>query len=131
MTAIPPAVRAWHALVADPTRDGLAALLAPDAVFHSPAVHTPQKGAQLTFAYFWAALQVLGPTLVYDHEWYDEGSAVLRFTATVGGLDLGGVDIIRWDASGRLVEFTVMVRPFKALQALVAAMGAELERQQS
>lgn len=122
----PAPVRAWHDLVAAPSEDRLREILAPDVVFHSPAVHTPQEGADRTFAYLWAALQVLGPTLEYRHVWTDESSAVLRFTAVVGDKDVSGVDILRWNADGRLVEFTVMVRPLKALQALVVAMGAQL-----
>lgn len=125
----PAAIRAWHDLVAAPDPQKLRDLLASDVVFCSPAVHTPQAGPDLTFAYLWAAVQVLGPTLRYRHEWYDEHSAVLRFTATVDSLDVEGVDIIRWDGDGRIVEFTVMARPFKGLQALITAMGAQLGMQ--
>ena len=122
----PAAVQAWHAFVTDPTPAGLRALLADDAVFRSPAVHTPQEGAELTYAYLWAAVQVLGPTLVYRHEWYDEHSAVLRFNATVDGLEVDGVDIITWNEDDKITEFAVMTRPFKGLQALIHAMGAAL-----
>lgn len=122
----PNAIRAWHALVARPDPDALRALLAPGVVFRSPAVHTPQEGAERTFAYLWAAIQVLGPGLDYRHEWHDENSAVLMFTAVVDGLTVEGVDIIRWDADDRIVEFTVMARPYKGLQALIGAMGRQL-----
>ena len=53
------------------------------------------------------------------------------FTATIDGRDVSGVDIIEWDEAGRIVDFTVMARPFKGLQALITAMGAELEKQKS
>jgi hypothetical protein len=89
-------------------------------------VHTPQEGKELTTAYLRAALVVLGPTLAYQHEWYDESSAVLEFTAELDGLTVHGVDMIRWDGSGRITEFTVMVRPFKALQKLMELMVAQL-----
>lgn len=128
-THIPPTVAAWHGLVADPDAGRLSDLLAPDVVFRSPAVHTPQEGRERTFAYLWAALTVLGPTLNYQHEWFDDDSAVLRFSASIDDLSIDGVDIIRWNTEGRLTEFTVMVRPFKGLQALIEAMGAELARQ--
>lgn len=128
MPETPDVVAAWHALVEAPDAKRLRALLAPDVTFRSPAVHTPQEGADRTFAYLWAALQVLGPTLRYEREWRDDESAVLMFSAVVDDLQVGGVDIIRWNSEGRIVEFTVMARPFKALQALIRAMGAELER---
>ncbi|WP_101652770.1 nuclear transport factor 2 family protein [Brevibacterium ihuae] len=129
MTAAAPAtITAWHDLVRSPEPEKLRALLAPEVTFRSPAVHTPQEGPEITFAYLWAATQVLRPTLEYVHEWYDESSAVLQFSAQVDGFDVSGVDIIEWDGDGRITDFTVMVRPLKGLQAVIAAMGAELQK---
>lgn len=48
------------------------------------------------------------------------------FSAVVDGLTIEGVDIVRWDADDRIVEFTVMARPYKGLQALIGAMGRQL-----
>ena len=129
MTAAAPApIQAWHDLVRSPEPEKLRALLSPEVTFRSPAVHTPQEGAEKTFAYLWAATQVLRPTLTYVHEWYDANSAVLQFSATVDGLDVSGVDIIEWDVEGKIADFTVMVRPLKGLQAVIGAMGAELQK---
>jgi len=83
----------------------------------------------LTTAYLSAALVVLGPTLRYRHEWYDESSAVLEFTADLDGRSVHGIDMLRWDQDGRLVEFTVMVRPFKGLTTLMEQMAAALAGQ--
>ena len=69
---------------------------------------------------------VLGPTLTYHHEWYDDSSAILEFTAELDGLTVHGIDMIRWDDDGRITEFTVMVRPFKALQKLMELMLIQL-----
>lgn len=91
-------------------------------------MHTPQEGPDLTFAYLWAALAVLGPGLTYHREWYAEDSAVLEFTTTIDGKDVHGVDMIAWDQDGAIVDFTVMARPLRGLQALIAAMGAELQK---
>lgn len=116
----------WHEVVTAKHPALLDALLADDAVFRSPAVHTPQEGKALTTAYLWAALNVLGPTLTYQHEWYDDSSAVLEFTAELDGLTVHGVDMFRWDDAGRITEFTVMVRPFKGLQKLMELMVNQL-----
>jgi SnoaL-like domain len=126
MTERPAALDGWHrvAELRDPA--GLDALLAEDCVFRSPAVHTPQEGKVVTTAYLSAALVVLGPTLAYRHEWWDEESAVLEFTAELDGLSVHGIDMLRWDAAGQLTEFTVMVRPFKGLTKLMELMLAEL-----
>lgn len=124
----PGPVRRWHDLLAAPDRGDLVALLAPDAVFRSPAVHAPQEARERVATYLWAALAVLGPTLAYTAQWHGEQSAVLRFRAVVDGLDVDGVDLLTWDAEGRITDFTVMARPLRGLQALVAAMGTELSR---
>jgi len=124
----PVTVQRWHDIVADRDPAAIDDFLAEDAVFRSPAVHTPQVGRATAAAYLRAALVVLGPGLRYEAEWYGEGSAVLEFVTVVGGRDVHGVDMIRWGADGRVTEFTVMVRPLRGLQALVEEMGAELAR---
>lgn len=122
------ALARWHAVVDNRDAAGLPALIAEDAVFRSPAVHTPQEGRALVVSYLTAAFTVLGPDLVYEREWLADDSAVLQFRTVVGGLDVSGVDIITWDADGQIVDFTVMVRPAKALNAVIEHMGAELMR---
>lgn len=125
---IPDVIKAWHELVNAPSKDNLRALLADQVVFHSPAVYAPQEGIDLTSSYLEAAMTVLGPTLTYRSQWYADDSAVLQFTAVVDGLDVHGVDIIRWNTDGKIVDFTVLVRPHSALEVLISAMGAELHR---
>ncbi len=122
----PPAVRAWHAVAEsrDPAR--LNELLADDVVFRSPAVFTPQEGKALTTRYLASALVVLGPSLRYVSEWHDQTSAVLEFEAELDGVYLQGIDMLRWNGDGKLVSFTVMVRPMRGLQKLVELMGREL-----
>ncbi len=130
LSPAPAAVRAWHAVVAanDPaTRDRLLAdLLAPHVVFRSPAVHTPQEGRDLTTAYLRAAVAVLGPTLHYERQLVSQDSACLEFRADLGGIQVHGVDLLRWDEHDHLVEFTVMVRPLKGLTTLVELMRSQL-----
>ena len=122
----PETLTRWHQVVETKDPSLLDALLAADAVFRSPAVHTPQEGKELTTAYLRAAMVVIGPTLTYQHEWYDDSSAILEFTAELDGLTLHGIDMIRWGADGQITEFTVMVRPFKALQKLMELMLIQL-----
>jgi hypothetical protein len=122
------ALARWHAVVDSRDPAGLPALVAQDAVFRSPAVHTPQVGRDTVVGYLTAAFTVLGPELVYEREWLADDSAVLQFRTQVGGLDVSGVDMITWDAHGQIVDFTVMVRPKKALDAVIEHMGAELAR---
>src|SRR6201995_475810 len=122
MTDRPVAVQAWHRVAESRDPAGLDDLLEDACVFRSPAVHTPQEGKALTTAYVSAALVVLGPTLTYRHEWRDDDSAEREFTAEPDGLTLHGIDMLRWGPDGRLTEFTVMVRPYKGLTALMERM---------
>lgn len=124
----PPVVTAWHEIVRTLDPDRIPALLADDVVFGSPAVHAPQKGRALTTAYLTAALEVIGPRLSYHRELWDEESAMLEFTTEVGGREVHGIDLIRWNADQRIVEFTVMVRPLQGLNAVVEHMGEALSR---
>ena len=129
MTATDP-IAAWHAYMHAPTREGLDALLADDVVFQSPAVHTPQAGKALTMKYLLAAAEVLGgPSFRYVNEWRGERSAVLEFACVLeDGIAVNGVDIVEWGDDGRLSRFKVMIRPMKALNAVVPLMGAALGR---
>lgn len=121
-------IRSWHAYVAAPTREALDALLADHVVFQSPAMHTPQEGKAVTMKYLAAATAVLGgPAFRYVGEWRGERSAVLEFESALdGGIQVNGVDMVEWDESGRITRFKVMIRPLKALNAVMSAMGAAL-----
>src|SRR3954449_13162645 len=119
-------LKRWHEALesSDPSR--LRELIAEDAVFRSPAVHTPQVGRDLVAAYLAGAMVVLGPQLTYHDEWVREHDAVLRFTTVVDDRQVEGVDLITWDDEGVIVSFTVMIRPLKALNAVVTRMAEEL-----
>jgi hypothetical protein len=126
MPDLPEALRRWHDLVESKNPAGLDELLADEVVFRSPAVFAPQEGKTLTAGYLTAALHVLGPSLRYIGQWYDEASAVLEFEADLDGVYVQGVDILRWNGEGKLVSFTVMVRPMRGLQKLVELMARQL-----
>ena len=121
----------WHDIVRAEDPDLLDDWLDEQAVFRSPAVHTPQEGRALTKAYLSAAIVVLGPGLVYHHEWRRDGSAVLEFTTTIDGVEVHGIDMIEWNDELLVTRFTVMVRPVKGLHTLMEHMGAELQKRAS
>jgi ketosteroid isomerase-like protein len=122
------AIQRWHAIVASRDFDGLDQLLADDAVFQSPAVHTPQVGKAITRKYLVAAMQVLDTgQFRYVGEWHGENSAVLEFETMIGDVQVNGVDMIWWNASGQVTKFKVMLRPVKALQTVVPLMAQALQ----
>ena len=107
---------------------GLETLLADEVVFHSPVVHTPQHGKALALQYLRAAVAVFGnETFRYVRELAGERDAVLEFEVEIDGVHVNGVDLIRWDDAGRIVDFKVLVRPLKAMLAIQQKMAALLQ----
>jgi SnoaL-like domain len=121
----------WHAYM-DGGKDpaALRAMLAEDAVFHSPVVHTPQAGAAKVFAYLYAAGHVLGsePSFTYVRELVDGNELMMEFTATIDGIFLNGIDLVTFDDDGLVKDFKVMVRPMKAMNMLWEKMGMQLAK---
>ena len=121
-------VARWHDCVARRDFAALAALLHEDVRFHSPFLWRPKEGKAITAAYLTAAVHVL-EGLAYHREATDGTTWMLEFSAKVGDFSLKGIDIIRFGADGRIVDFEVMVRPFKGLTALAEAMQKQLAAQ--
>jgi len=57
----------------------------------------------------------------------DERLHILRFEANVGDERISGVDVVRCDPEGRIVEFEIFARPPKAVLALRDAMGVRVQ----
>lgn len=123
------ALAAWHRIVRAHDARGLDALLDEDVVFFSPLVHKPQQGKAITAMYLGAALQVFAnPSFRYVREIVGPADAMLEFETEIDGVIVNGVDIIRWSEAGRITEFKVMIRPFKAIQLIQQRMAAMLEQ---
>ena len=119
----------WHDFIKSGDHAVLRDLLHPDVVFESPVVHTPQRGRDITFKYLIGATKVLGgPTFSYVGEWTSTNGAVLEFVTEIDGITINGVDIIAFDADGRITHFKVMVRPLKAINLLHRLMGEQLAK---
>jgi ketosteroid isomerase-like protein len=122
------AVEEWHRIVRERDVDALDALLADDVVFHSPVVHTPQRGRPITTMYLTAAVAVFGnASFRYVRELVGARDAVLEFVVEIDGIEVNGVDLIRWNEAGRIVDFKVMLRPLKAINLIHLKMGELLQ----
>ncbi|MFH8440665.1 nuclear transport factor 2 family protein [Streptomyces sp. NPDC018026] len=122
-------MRAFRTAVEAHDMAAVEALLADDVVFTSPVVFKPYRGKAITAAILRAVERVfedfryervIGEADGRDH--------ALLFTARVGDREISGCDFLHLDASGRIDELTVMVRPLSGAQALQAAMAAQFER---
>ena len=136
-------LEAWHRAVRNMSPEALDEILADDVVFHSPVVHTPQAGRAVTKLYLLAAFNVFPgqskseaerapeerseSKFRYVREVVGTHDAVLEFLTEMDGIRVNGVDMIRWNDAGRIVDFKVMIRPLKAIQKVHAQMGAMLE----
>ena len=118
----------WHRVMDAGSKPGdLAAIIREDAVFHSPVVHTPQTGRDLVVAYLSAAGQTLGnDSFSYVRELVDGENAMLEFQTQMDGIQVNGIDLIRFDEDGMIADFKVMVRPLKAINKVWEMMAAQL-----
>ncbi len=124
-------VKHWHTLIEKNQPELLNLLLADDAVFHSPVLHTPQKGKALTKMYLSAAMHVFdGNGFHYKKEILQGNYAALEFEAEIDGVIINGVDIITCNDKSQVTEFKVMIRPAKGLQKLQEKMLALLQGKQ-
>ena len=120
-------VARWHQVVTTRDVSGLNSLLAETVAFHSPVVHMPQVGKAITARYLAAAFHVFfNDSFRYVRELTSEHDAVLEFEVDIDGIHVNGVDMIRWDANGLIVDFKVMLRPLKAVNLIHQKMAAIL-----
>ena len=143
----------WHSFLRGQLPGGLDELLDDDVVFYSPIVFTPQRGKAVTALYLQAAARTFpGDPAASTAASTPDGSgadsepeseqrsfrytksvlagdtAVLEFETTMEGKYVNGVDIIRCNDQGRIIEFRVMIRPLQAVELVHRQMAAMLEQ---
>ncbi|MHA6494456.1 nuclear transport factor 2 family protein [Pseudomonas borbori] len=117
----------WHDLIAKNDLSALPGLLHPQVVFRSPMAFKPYAGAPVVSMILNTVSKVFEGFTYYRELVSEDGlSVVLEFSAEVNGRELKGIDMIRFDEQGKIVEFEVMIRPMSGLQALGEEMGARL-----
>jgi hypothetical protein len=126
----PDPIAIWHRVVEQRDLQGLDAILADEAVFYSPVVHTPQVGKPITKKYLTAAFRVFfNDSFRYVRELRGDRDAVLEFEVKLDGITVNGVDMIKWNDAGKITEFKVMLRPLKAVNLIHQKMAEILQAQ--
>ena len=134
-------IERWHDYLRGTLEGGLESLLDDDVVFYSPIVFKPQEGKALTTMYLTAAAATLPGddaeamtdtefserSFRYTKHVLDGDTAVLEFETTLDGIFVNGVDIIRCNDAGRIVEFRVMIRPRKGVDVVQERMRRAIE----
>ena len=113
----------WHRFVAAADGDLLAPLLSEHIVFRSPAVQSPIPGRAATLLVLTAVVQIFENFRYHRTFIAGPHDVALEFSANIGKWQLKGVDLIKFDVTGEMIEFEVMIRPIKALAAVGEEMG--------
>ncbi|WP_030934891.1 nuclear transport factor 2 family protein [Streptomyces sp. NRRL B-24720] len=110
-------------------------LFTEDIRLYSPVKFTPFEGRPMVLGLFGVLLRTFEDFRYIGRfegaaETSTDGeeapSAILLFRATVHGKEIHGIDLLQFDETGRIKEFTVMVRPQSAVHALGEAVLAGL-----
>lgn len=116
----------WHDFVASGKADVLRPLLAEQIVFRSPAVQSPIPGRPATLLVLTAVVQIFENFRYHRSFVAGPHDVALEFSANIGKWQLKGIDLIRFNDAGEMLEFEVMIRPLKALQVLADAMASRI-----
>ncbi|MFJ8074079.1 nuclear transport factor 2 family protein [Streptomyces sp. NPDC096176] len=110
-------------------------LFTEDVRLYSPVKFTPFEGRPMVIGLFGVLLRTFEDFRYVGHfdgtaetsaDGSEAPSAILLFRATVNGKQIHGIDLLQFDEEGKIREFTVMVRPQSAVQALGEAVLAGL-----
>jgi hypothetical protein len=125
-TPVQETLAGWHRFVETKSEDVLRPLFAETTIFRSPFVHHPIPSRDASLLILTNVFQIF-ENFRY-HRTFVSGShdVALEFSANIGELDLKGVDLIAFNATGEIIEFEVMIRPIKALQAIGAQMSERI-----
>ncbi len=116
-------LKGWHRFVETKSQEALRPLFAETTVFRSPFVHLPIPGRPASLLILGAVVQIFENFRYHRTFVAGPHDVALEFSANIGELDLKGIDLVKFDSTGKIIEFEVMIRPFKALQALSTQMS--------
>ena len=121
-------IHKWHEVVESDDLKMLEEIIADNAIFSSPVVFKPMKGKEITMMYLHAAGQSFNmEKFKYTKEIHDDMNSVLEFETYIDDISVNGVDMIEWNEDGKICNFKVMIRPFKAVQKVQEKMIEALE----
>lgn len=121
-------IHKWHEVIESDDLKMLDKIIADDAVFSSPVVFKPMEGKEITMMYLHAAGQSFNmEKFKYTKEIHDDMNSVLEFETYIDDISVNGVDMIEWNEDGKISNFKVMIRPFKAVQKVQEKMIEALE----
>lgn len=119
----------WHEMLENRDFSDLGKIIHPSVTFRSPVVHSPYHGADTLVFILRNVIQVFSDFTYHRQAATADGlNVVLEFSANIGDKAIKGIDFIRFDTDGKIVEFEVMTRPLSGTQALALAMGPRMSK---
>lgn len=117
----------WHDILERNAMEELDPILSDKIVFRSPVAHTPYPG-RTPIKLLLKAVNTVFANFQYHRTLHtDDGtSVILEFSADIDGKNVKGIDLLRFDAEGKIEEFEVMIRPLSGLNALAKNMGEKI-----
>ena len=121
------AVQSWHQMLASHDLTILDELLDEQVVFRSPVAFKPYEGKAVVSFILRNVIEIF-QDFTYHREFYtDDGlNVVLEFSAHVEDKQLKGIDMLRFNEQGKIIDFEVMIRPKSGLEALAVQMGQRM-----
>jgi thymidine kinase len=121
-------LKKWHEGLVSNDPKLLDEILDESCIFTSPIVFKPIVGKEMSKLYLMGAGQTFDmDRFKYVRELVDGLDSVLEFETYIGDISVNGVDIIRWNDEGKIVDFKVMIRPLQAIGALQEKMSQALK----
>tara|TARA_B100000214_G_scaffold345876_1_gene296099 strand:- start:47 stop:445 length:399 start_codon:yes stop_codon:yes gene_type:complete len=121
-------LKKWHEGLNSNDPKLLDEILDESCVFTSPIVFKPIEGKEMSKVYLMGAGQTFDmDRFEYVRELVDGLDSVLEFETYIGDISVNGVDIIRWNDEGKIIDFKVMIRPLQAIGALQKKMSEALD----
>ena len=122
-------LKKWHEGLISNDPKLLDDILDESCVFTSPIVFKPIEGKEMSKLYLMGAGQTFDmDRFKYVRELVDGLDSVLEFETYIGDISVNGVDIIRWNDEGKIIDFKVMIRPLRAIGALQKKMSEALDK---
>ena len=122
-------LKKWHEGLISNDPKLLDDILDESCVFTSPIVFKPIEGKEMSKLYLMGAGQTFDmDRFKYVRELVDGLDSVLEFETYIDDISVNGVDIIRWNDEGKIIDFKVMIRPLRAIEALQKKMSEALDK---
>ena len=121
-------IKKWHKVIKTDNLELLNDIIADNAIFSSPVVFKPMEGKEITMMYLNAAGESFNmEKFEYTREIHDGMNSVLEFETYIDEVSVNGVDMIEWNEDGKISNFKVMIRPYKAVQKVQEKMIEALD----